>query len=139
MLSTRCLPRNEVFFLKRFSGVHIFRKLGLQLLDQPIAAFQADKYKKHYKTSSEILTIVNMSIENADSLKDMIDALNADSLKDMIDALNADSSFARASVMLSWSTSPNSPGTCDSGTCGCSNRFYRPCWILLRGTKCSKA
>ncbi|MFQ6127004.1 MAG: IS4 family transposase [Candidatus Heimdallarchaeota archaeon] len=80
MLATRCLPRKEVFFFKMFSGVHIFRKLGFQVLDQPIAAFQADKYKKHYKTSSEILTLVNMSIENADSLKDMIDALNADSL-----------------------------------------------------------
>lgn len=80
MISLQCLPRNEVFFLKRFSGLHIFRKLGLQMLEQPIEAFQADRYKKHYQTSSEILTIVNMSIENADSLRDMIAALNADSL-----------------------------------------------------------
>ena len=80
MIATRCLPRNEAFFFKMFSGVHIFHKLGLQVLAQPIAAFQADKYKKHYKTSSEILTVVNMSIENAESLKDMIDAINADSL-----------------------------------------------------------
>ena len=80
MLSTRCLPRNEVFFFKMFSGVHIFRKLGFRVLESAIAAFHADKYKKHYKTSSEILTLVNMSIENAESLKDMIDALNADSL-----------------------------------------------------------
>jgi len=63
-----------------FAGVHIFKKLGFHLLEGPIAAFHADKYKKHYKTSSEILTIVNMGIENADSLRDMIAAINADSL-----------------------------------------------------------
>ncbi len=47
MISTQHLPRNEAFFLKRFSGVYIFHKLGLHVLDRPIAAFQADKYKKH--------------------------------------------------------------------------------------------
>ena len=78
MLSTRCLPKNEAFFFKRFSGVHIFRKLGFQVLDSSIAAFQADKYKKHYKTRSEILTIVNLPIENAESLRDMVATLNAD-------------------------------------------------------------
>ena len=80
MLATRCLPKNEAFFVQRFSGVHIFRKLGLPLLDQPIAAFQADKYKKHYKTRSELLTILSMPLEHAESLRDMLAGLNADPL-----------------------------------------------------------
>jgi len=78
MISTRCLPKNEAFFVKRFSGVHIFRKLGFPLLDQPIEEFQADKYKKHYKTRSELLTILSMPLENAESLRDMIAGLNDD-------------------------------------------------------------
>ena len=80
MISTRCLPKNEAFFLKRFSGVHIFRKLGLHVLDRPIAAFQADKYKKHYKTRSELLTLFSMPLEHAESLHDMVAGLNADPL-----------------------------------------------------------
>jgi hypothetical protein len=80
MLPTRCLPRNEVFFLKRFSGVHLFRKLGDSLLDRPITAFQADKYKKHYTTRSEILTLLSMPLEQAESLCDMVAGLNADPL-----------------------------------------------------------
>ena len=78
MISTRCLPKNEAFFLKRFSGVHLFRKLGIFLLDRPIEAFEADKYKKHYMTRSEILTILSMPLEQAESLRDMIAGLNAD-------------------------------------------------------------
>ena len=78
MLTTRCLPRNEGFFLQRFSGVHLFRKLGFRLLDHPIEAFQADKYKKHIKTRSEILTLLSMPLEQAESLNDMINGLNAD-------------------------------------------------------------
>ena len=80
MLATRCLPRNEAFFLKRFSGVHLFRKLGLHLLDRPIEAFQADKYKKHYHTRSELLTLLSMPVEQAESLHDMVTGLNADPL-----------------------------------------------------------
>jgi len=80
MLATRCLPRNESFFLKRFSGVHLFRKLGLRILDRPIDAFQADKYKKHYHTRSELLTILSMPLEQAESLHDMVTGLNADPL-----------------------------------------------------------
>ena len=80
MLATRCLPRNEGFFLKRFSGVHLFRKLGFRLLDRPIATFQADKYKKHYKTRSELLTLLSMPLEQAESLRDMITGLNTDPL-----------------------------------------------------------
>ena len=80
MISTRCLPKNEAFFIKRFSGVHIFRKLGFHVLDRPIEAFQADKYKKHYTTRSEILTILSMPIEHAESLLDMITGLNDDPL-----------------------------------------------------------
>lgn len=80
MLTTRGLPKNEVFFLKRFSGVHLFKKLGISLLDRPITTFHADKYKKHYKTRSEILTLLSMPLENADSLHDMIAGLNMDPL-----------------------------------------------------------
>ena len=80
MLATRCLPKNEGFFLKRFSGVHIFRKLGFSLLDRPIIAFQADKYKKHYTTRSELLTLLSMPFEQAESLHDMITGLNTDPL-----------------------------------------------------------
>jgi hypothetical protein len=80
MLTTRCLPRNEVFFLKRFSGVHLFRKLGVSLLDRPIVAYQADKYKKHYNTRSELLTLLSMPLEQAESLRDMVTGLNADPL-----------------------------------------------------------
>ncbi len=80
MLTTRCLPRNEAFYLQRFSGVHLFRKLGMALLDRPIEAFQADKYKKHYKTRSELLTLLSMPLEQAESLHDMVTGLNADPL-----------------------------------------------------------
>ena len=80
MISTRCLPKNEAYFVKRFSGMHIFRKIGLHALDRSIAAFQADKYKKHYTTRSEILTILSMPLEHADSLLDMITGLNDDLL-----------------------------------------------------------
>ena len=80
MISAHHLPRNEAFFLKRFSGVYIFHKLGLHVLDRPIAAFQADKYKKHYHTRSELLTILSMPLEQADSLHDMVTGLNADPL-----------------------------------------------------------
>ena len=80
MLATQCLPRNEGFLLKRFSGVHLFRKLGFFLLDRPIEVFHADKYKKHYKTRSELLTLLSMPLEQADSLHDMIKGLNSDPL-----------------------------------------------------------
>ena len=48
-----------------------FHQIGLHVLERPVEAFQADKYKKHYKTHSEILTLVNMSIENVESPRDL--------------------------------------------------------------------
>lgn len=60
--------------------MHIFHKLGFPLPDQPIAAFQADKYKKHNTVRSALLAVLSMPLENAESLRDMIAGLNADPL-----------------------------------------------------------
>lgn len=49
MISTWYLLRNEVFFKKRFTGVHLFHKLGFNLLDWPVETFQADKLKNTAK------------------------------------------------------------------------------------------
>jgi len=52
----------------------------MSLLDRPIEVFHADKYKKHYKTRSELLTLLSMPLEQAESLHDMVTGLNTDPL-----------------------------------------------------------